>query len=149
MGNEPATAHGPDTVVLRWPQATRSVPLARRELRRTLARWEWQALEDAASLVLSELLTNAVRHGRVPGREIETRFVRIPDGAGLRIEVHDASERRPLIALPETGGADGGWGLPLVDVLAEKWGVCDRSGPGKLVWAELVVKRESHAQQGN
>ncbi|MEX0171904.1 ATP-binding protein [Streptomyces sp. LMG1-1-1.1] len=128
------------TVVLRWGQGARSVPLARRELRRTLARWEWKAVEDAAALVLSELLTNAVRHGRVRGREIETRFARV--SGTLRIEVHDASERRPLMALPECG-ADGGWGLPLVDVLASKWGVCDRRGAGKLVWAELAVEGES------
>ncbi|MFD3665657.1 ATP-binding protein [Streptomyces sp. NPDC058659] len=108
-----------------------------------LARWEWEAVEDAASLVLSELLANAVRHAHVPGREVETRFAQV-SGARLRIEVHDASERRPLMALPDTGG-DGGWGLPLVDVLAAKWGVCDRLGPGKLVWAELAVEGESDA----
>ncbi|MFF7182760.1 ATP-binding protein [Streptomyces sp. NPDC008121] len=124
------------TVVLRWAQTARSVPRARRELRRTLARWEWGAVEDAASLVLSELLTNAVRHGRVPGREIETHFARVP--GALRIEVHDAPERRPLMALP-VDGACGGWGLPLVDTLAAKWGIDDRRGSGKLVWAELSV----------
>ncbi|KQX58109.1 hypothetical protein ASE09_23255 [Streptomyces sp. Root66D1] len=129
-----------DTVVLRWRQAARSVPLARRELRRTLRRWDWDAVEDAASLVLSELLTNAVRHGRVPGREIETRFTRLTDER-LRIEVHDASERRPLMALP-AGGGEGGWGLPLVDTLAANWGVGDRPGPGKLVWAELTLSGE-------
>ncbi|WP_086828502.1 ATP-binding protein [Streptomyces sp. NRRL B-24572] len=130
-----------DTVVLRWGQAAKSVPLARRELCRALERWDLGALQDAASLVLSELLTNAVRHGRVPGREIETHFARLPGGA-LRIEVHDASERRPLMSLPEGDGADGGWGLPLVDTLAAKWGVGDRPGPGKLVWAELPVDGE-------
>ncbi|MFJ8662277.1 ATP-binding protein [Streptomyces sp. NPDC093795] len=130
---------GGDIVVRRWAQAARSVPLARRELRRTLARWECQAIEDAASLVLSELLTNAVRHGRVPGREIETHFARLSDG--LRIEVHDAAEKRPLMALP-VDGADGGWGLPLVETLAAKWGIDDRRGPGKLVWAELSVGGE-------
>ncbi|MET9672351.1 ATP-binding protein [Streptomyces sp. NPDC006482] len=132
-----------ETVVLRWRPAARSVPLARRELRRVLARWEWGVVEDVASLVLSELLTNAVRHGRVPGREVETHFAQVP-GARLRIEVHDASERRPLMALPD-GVGDGGWGLPLVDSLAVKWGVCDRLGTGKLVWAELAVKGESDA----
>ncbi|GAA3929794.1 ATP-binding protein [Streptomyces gulbargensis] len=130
---------GDDPVVLRWPQGARSVPMARRELRRVLAGWEWGAVEDAASLVLSELLTNAVRHGQVPGREIETRFVRVQ--GRLRIEVHDASERRPLMALP-VDGAQGGWGLPPLDSLAAAWGVGDREGLGKLVWAEVAVGRE-------
>ncbi|WP_406059059.1 ATP-binding protein [Streptomyces sp. NBC_01077] len=139
MESVPTNPRDDDAVVLRWGQAARSVPLARRELRRTLERWEWGAVEDAAALVLSELLTNAVRHGRVPGREIETHFARV--AGALRIEVHDASEKRPLMALP-VDGADGGWGLPLVDTLAAKWGIDDRRGPGKLVWAELVVGGE-------
>jgi anti-sigma regulatory factor (Ser/Thr protein kinase) len=82
-----------------------------------LAGWGFSGIEDAASLVLSELLTNAVRHATTPGREIETRYLQVPDG--LRIEVHDASEARPLMAIPR-GDATGGWGLPLVDVLASK-----------------------------
>lgn len=125
-----------DLVMLRWKPGPRSVPLARLELRRTLDGWGLCGIEDAASLVLSELLTNAVRHARVPGRGIETRFLLL--SRGLRIEVHDASEERPLMALPETD-AGGGWGLPLVDTLSEKWGISDRQGPGKLVWAVLAA----------
>ncbi|MFG2113314.1 ATP-binding protein [Streptomyces sp. NPDC048718] len=109
--------------------------MARRELRKTLADWGLLDIEDAASLVLSELLTNAVRHAHVPGREIETRF--FPLREGLRIEVHDSSEQRPLMDLPEAG-AVGGWGLPLVDTLSDLWGVSDRQGPGKLVWAHVI-----------
>ncbi|MGW0120267.1 ATP-binding protein [Streptomyces sp. NPDC003327] len=134
---QPTTApHEGEPLVLRWPQGPRSVPLARRALREALDAWGLRGIEDTASLVLSELLTNAVRHGRVPGREIETHFA--ATAGGLRIEVHDASEERPLMALPEAD-AGGGWGLPLVDTLAEKWGVSDRPGPGKLVWAELTA----------
>ncbi|MFE3587402.1 ATP-binding protein [Streptomyces niveus] len=95
-------------VVLRWRRHPSAVGLARLELRKALTGWGLSALEDSATLVLSELVTNAVRHARVPsGREIETRFLPmgrpVPDG--LRIEVHDA------------------------------WGVSDRVGVGKLVWA--------------
>lgn len=125
------------TVVLRWRQTARSVGRARAELRTALARWGLGCIEDAASLVLSELLTNAVRHGGVPGREIETRYIPMPEG--LRIEVHDASEMRPLMAM-RGEDATGGRGLPVVDVLAERWGVTDRTGPGKLVWAELTAE---------
>ncbi|MFJ3586347.1 ATP-binding protein [Streptomyces sp. NPDC090127] len=125
-----------ETVTLRWAQGPRSVPMARRRLSGTLKDWGLERLVESASLVLSELLTNAVRHGRVPGREIETRFVHLP--GLLRIEVHDASEKRPMMAAP-SGCPGGGWGLPLVDVLAAKWGVSDRRGPGKVVWAEIVI----------
>lgn len=127
--------HG-ETVVLRWAQRPRSVPLARRRLCETLAGWGLEGVVESASLVLSELLTNAVRHGRVPGREIETRFARLP--GVLRIEVHDASAKRPIMGLPGECAA-GGWGLPMVDVLAAQWGVSDRCGSGKVVWAELAV----------
>jgi anti-sigma regulatory factor (Ser/Thr protein kinase) len=125
------------TVVRRWRQTARSVGHARAALRTALAGWGLGCIEDAASLVLSELLTNAVRHGRVPGREIETRY--IPTSDGLRIEVHDASEVRPLMAMSGED-ATGGWGLPVVDVLAERWGVTSRNGPGKFVWAELTAR---------
>ncbi|MFF3291545.1 ATP-binding protein [Streptomyces sp. NPDC003023] len=124
----------PEVVVRRWSRDRKNVGRARSELRATLGSWGLAGIEDEASLVLSELLTNSVRHAVAPGREIETRYLRLADG--LRIEVHDASEERPLMAIPAKD-ATGGWGLPLVDLLAAKWGVCDREGPGKLVWAEL------------
>ncbi|MER6994401.1 ATP-binding protein [Streptomyces sp. NPDC000410] len=122
-------------VVCRWARGPRCVGRARKELRKTLEGWGLGTLEDAALVVLSELLTNAVRHACVPkGRQIETRYVRVP--GGLRIEVHDAAEERPLMAVPGMD-ASGGWGLPLVDALADRWAVADRVGPGKMVWAEL------------
>jgi anti-sigma regulatory factor (Ser/Thr protein kinase) len=126
----------PGVVARRWSRSRRDVGRARAELRSVLADWGMSGIEDEASLVLSELLTNAVRHATAPGREIETRYLQVP--VGLRIEVHDASEARPLMALPRED-ATGGWGLPLVDVLASKWGVADREGPGKCVWAVLRV----------
>ncbi|MEE1755778.1 ATP-binding protein [Streptomyces sp. SP18CS02] len=124
-----------DELVRRWTCDPRCVGAARRALRTALTGWNLGAIEDAALLVLSELLTNAVRHARVTGRQVETRFRRVP--GGLRIEVHDASESRPEMGLPDAD-AVGGRGLPLVDVLADKWGVCERQGPGKVVWAELT-----------
>ncbi|MFJ2702159.1 ATP-binding protein [Streptomyces sp. NPDC087428] len=124
----------PDQVVRRWSRHPRQVGRARTELRTTLSGWALDSVADTALLVLSELLTNAGRHARVsPGREIETRFVRLPDG--VRIEVHDASSVRPAGREP-TLDADGGRGLFLVAALADRWGSANRNGPGKVVWAE-------------
>jgi len=124
-------------VVLRWSRHPRCVALARLELRKALAGWGLSALEDSAVLVLSELLTNAGRHARVsPGREIETRYV--PARGGLRIEVHDTSAVQPEKLHPSPD-ASGGRGLVLVDALADTWGVADRNGPGKVVWAQLSL----------
>ncbi|MFI6702173.1 ATP-binding protein [Streptomyces sp. NPDC050509] len=123
-------------VVLRWNRHPSCVGLARLELRKALASWGLGRLEDSAVLILSELLTNAARHARVsPGREIETRYVRRPCG-GLRIEVHDASSERPRRRTPELDATDGR-GLVIVDALADVWGVGERNGPGKVLWAHL------------
>ncbi|WP_232837714.1 hypothetical protein [Streptomyces atratus] len=57
-------------------------------------------------LVLSELPTDAGQHARVsPGREIETRFRPMDEGA--RIEVHDASDLPPQVRDPEPGACGG------------------------------------------
>ncbi|MCZ1013098.1 ATP-binding protein [Streptomyces albulus] len=59
-----------------------------------LDRWGLAEVSDDALLVLSELLTNAVRHAQVSrGREIRTRYSREPQG--VRIVVHDAAQSWP------------------------------------------------------
>lgn len=125
---------GPGPVVTRWPLIGSSVGRARRELRGTLGGWGLDHLADPAELVLSELLTNAVRHARTPaGRLVETRYERMPEG--VRIEVHDANDGLPQ--MQRAGDDDeGGRGLALVDALTgRRWGVSSRQGVGKLVWA--------------
>ncbi|MGW7463349.1 ATP-binding protein [Streptomyces xantholiticus] len=126
----------------RWTRHPASVGRARSELQKALANWGLHAVEDAALVVLSELVTNAVRHARVPsGREIETRYVRQADG--VRIEVHDAAEERPAARIP---GESGGWGLGLVDKLSDRWGVDDRDGVGKAVWAVVTAPAGDETQ---
>jgi anti-sigma regulatory factor (Ser/Thr protein kinase) len=126
----------PAPVVTRWPLTGRSVASARRELRGTLVQWGLDELAEAAELVLSELLTNAVRHATNPhGRLVETRYERLPQG--IRIEVHDADERIPMMRRPADDD-EGGRGLALVDALTgRRWGVSSRQGVGKLVWAHV------------
>lgn len=122
-------------VVRRWPNSARSVPRARQELLDTLEAWKLPGIEEAAVLVLSELVTNAVTHAGSPrGREIETRFCRLTDDR-LRIEVHDAGDHRPVLRRA-VDTDEGGRGLLLVDALtAHQWGVSSRGGVGKVVWA--------------
>jgi anti-sigma regulatory factor (Ser/Thr protein kinase) len=122
-------------VVSRWPSTRRTVARARRELVAVLEVWGLGKLQDAAALVLSELVTNAVVHARSPrGRLIETRLLRLDDGR-VRIEVHDANGCPPV---PRASGDtdEGGRGLTLVDALTgQQWGVSRREGVGKAVWA--------------
>lgn len=119
-----------------WPPTARSVYRARHELLVTLRTWGMADLADEAGLVLSELMTNAVRHGRMPGRKVGTHFIRRPDG--VRIEVHDARDGKPEMRVAEAYD-ESGRGLALVDAITgRRWGVTERHGPGKLVWAEVA-----------
>lgn len=127
----------PTPLVVRWPRTGRSVPRARMHLRAALVRWELADLVETAELVLSELLTNAVRHAGTPSdRQVETRYGRLPEG-GVRIEVHDAGDDCPHlrdVALTDTSGR----GLHLVAALTQgEWGTEPRNGPGKRVWAHV------------
>ncbi|MGW6096975.1 ATP-binding protein [Streptomyces sp. NPDC055157] len=95
-------------------------------------------LHDTVALLVAELAANAARHGRVPGRNFELRLLYTHETAVVRIEVSDTHPRRPD---PSSVGmadpdADGGRGLALVEAVAHRWGVDDRTGPGKTVWAE-------------
>ncbi|MEV5599348.1 ATP-binding protein [Streptomyces sp. NPDC052496] len=134
-----ATVSTGDSAVSRWPHHTRSVGLARTELSELLVKWDLSTVVDEVLLVLSELVTNAVRHGRATvEREIETRYSRVPDG--VRIEVRDGAREHPVIRVPSDTG---GWGLLLVGELSARWGVDERAGAGKSVWAVVTAPEES------
>ena len=96
-------------------------------------------------LLLSELVTNSVRHARL--QETERIVVRVMCEPGaLRAEVLDAGHRVsfPAMMASHTGweyqrtrGSEwpGGWGLSMVEALADSWGV--GRGEGTTVWFEL------------
>ncbi|MET9659502.1 ATP-binding protein [Streptomyces sp. NPDC006510] len=126
----------------RFPRHRRSAGRARAALRQQLIEWKIDdEPAETAVLLLSELVTNAVEHGRVsPGREIGTRFA-LYDST-LRVEVADANDDLPK---PRPAGIDDedGRGLALVIALADRWGTCPRrNGIGKAVWAELKLSSE-------
>ncbi|SFE08486.1 Histidine kinase-like ATPase domain-containing protein [Actinacidiphila alni] len=130
-----AVAEEPSSVVVRmWPHGPRSVGRARRLLVHHLAAWDLAHLTDTAELIVSELVTNSVNHAREPrGRLIATRFERVD--SGVRIEVHDANDHKPE-RREALSDEESGRGLALVDALTDgRWGVSDRPGVGKLVWA--------------
>lgn len=119
-------------VQMTLPTASRSVRLAREATRDALTTWRLAYLEETAVLLVSELVTNAVRHAR--GNDAITLELQAA-GTRLRIEVADADSRWPQPRTP--AGFDGsGYGFVLVDALAGKWGVRE-TATGKAVWAEL------------
>lgn len=85
-----------------------------------------------AELLASELVTNAVTHGRG-----EVRVVMEYDDRGLAVTVSDDEPAQPQVESPMST-AVGGRGLRLVEVLSSDWGVePDRRGRGKGVWFRL------------
>ena len=128
----------PNDVTFRLPRNRRSVPRARALLHAVLGGWGvGQAVLDSAELVLSELVTNALRAPAPRDRQVGVRITRAVGEGRLRIEVSDAGGGRPEVREP---GADetGGRGLLLVAALADHWGYEERAGGiGKTVYAEL------------
>lgn len=117
----------------------RSVGRARARLREQALAWGLAAgTTDTAVLLISELMSNAVRHARVPpGRRIVARAA-LASGV-LRVEVCDACDDPP-VSLQASATDESGRGLALVDMLADAWNVQPRPyGIGKTVWFELRV----------
>ncbi len=114
------------------PAADFAVALARQATRDALAAWRLARLEETAVLLVSELVTNAVRHAR--GTDAIVLKLQTA-GAWLRIEVQDGDPRWPQPRTP-AGFDESGFGLVLVDTLARKWGVRETAA-GKAVWADL------------
>ncbi|MGC5397542.1 ATP-binding protein [Streptomyces sp. DT20] len=117
-----------------------SVPRARTVLRAKLGEWRaGQAASADGELILSELVTNAVRVPAPGDRMVGVRIECRGRGELLRLEVSDAGAGRPEVQRPRELDK-GGRGLLLVEALAHRWGVDARpAGIGKTVWAELLA----------
>ncbi|MFI6370146.1 SpoIIE family protein phosphatase [Streptomyces sp. NPDC050546] len=100
----------------------------RADAMRRLTEWGLEETAFAAELILSELITNAIRHGAAPIR------VRLLYGHALICEVSDASNTAPHLRRAASTD-EGGRGLFLVAQLSRSWGT--RYLPeGKVIWAE-------------
>jgi anti-sigma regulatory factor (Ser/Thr protein kinase) len=119
------------------PAADRSPGLARRVARDALSSWQLTHLTDTALLLISELVTNAVLHAGTGGMGLELHLE--IQGTLLRMEVHDADLRGPEPRVPSALD-ESGFGLVIVDALADKWGVRETAA-GKAVWAELDTQQ--------
>lgn len=108
------------------------VGLARAFTADQLAAWGLADLEPVAALVVSELVTNSLRHG---GGTADLVVRRLPDA--VRFEVTDGDPISPRLVDPGIE-AEGQRGVLLVDATTRAWGV--DSGPaGKTVWAEIEI----------
>ncbi|MEO3869143.1 ATP-binding protein [Nonomuraea sp. B12E4] len=108
------------------------VALARRFVDQTLSTWGVIEVAFDAQLVVSELVTNAMRHG---GGAVQLRL--LTHGTELACVVTDHSHTVPVAATPDVF-SEFGRGLRLVDALCTKWGWLSSGGSRKLVWAVLA-----------
>jgi anti-sigma regulatory factor (Ser/Thr protein kinase) len=118
-----------------FPADPGAVRAARTAVRNRLAAWELDGLADIAALLVSELVTNSLRHATGP---IGVRLVRpeAVDGV-LLVEVSDPLPDPPRERVAELDD-ESGRGLQLVAHAADRWGT--RPGvTGKTVWFELSV----------
>lgn len=111
-----------------------------------------ESVVDDAVLILSELLSNACRHGRPlgPGADVGDGDVRaawsVDRRGGLMVEVTDGGgPTRPVPATPSVT-ARGGRGLNIISALAQDWGVRDSATGEVTVWA-LVTAGEGHRRE--
>jgi anti-sigma regulatory factor (Ser/Thr protein kinase) len=120
------------------PYTPSSVAVARRRLTSDLAAAGiYEPVVRDAALVVSELLSNAIRHAApLPGAQVRVAWTL--DHDALRVAVSDAGDGPlPRVTQP-TPGAPGGRGLGIVESLSNRWGVLRDDGE-TTVWAILTA----------
>ncbi|MGW2074252.1 ATP-binding protein [Streptomyces sp. NPDC001953] len=113
-----------------------AVRTARALLARQLARWGLDRMMPSTKLIVSELVTNAVRHATGP---IRLRLIR---HQVLTCEISDTSNSLPLLRHPRSLD-ESGRGLPIVAYLCQRQGCRSTTGGGKTVWAEQELQRDA------
>ena len=123
-----------DAFEISLPPAPSAATQARTEVTERLAeRLGKRTLEDVRLLV-TELITNALRHGSLKSGDRVSVKASLTEGV-VRIEVTDPGTAGD-VAPRAPGPRGGGYGLYLVEQLAKRWGVDRREGT--TVWCELV-----------
>lgn len=153
----PAPAAGPGTwsaaprVATRTPvPVTRSIATARAFTVRTLQKWGAESRGDDAAAVVTELMTNALRHAlaelpddsrRAPAWPI--RLGLVDPGPYVICAVADPSTELPAPRRPDWQD-EAGRGLLVVGSLSDQWGCCAApDGQGKVVWAAFAATSRS------
>jgi anti-sigma regulatory factor (Ser/Thr protein kinase) len=119
------------------PGTPQSAAIARQIARQALG--AGHPATDTAMLLASELVTNSVKHSRSgePGGTVTVALCSGP--AGILIQVRDdGGPSEPRVAELSSEGAEHGYGLLLVDLLAERWGTIS-SPDGRITWCRVGV----------
>ena len=117
-----------------------SVPCARLHTKQVLWEWGFSGLSDSVELLVSELVTNAIRVSQSMEDASSVRLWLRSDKTKVLILVCDINPQPPVRVDP-TEDAESGRGLLLVEALSEKWNWYRPGGAdGKIVWAEISRK---------
>ena len=96
------------------------------------------AIRDDVLLLVTELVTNAVRHAGA-GAERPVQVQLLHRAGCVVVEVADEGPGFTWDPNPSAGSKSGGWGLFLVDQTADRWGV-ERTPSGSCVWFEIGLR---------
>ncbi|MBW1603103.1 ATP-binding protein [Streptomyces sp. JJ66] len=121
-----------------WPCEPQTAGHARALVRAALHTWALDSLLDRATLIVSELVSNAVRHSG--GRLVRVSVIR-PAWDVVGVSVSDKSTAPPVKRTSDPE-AESGRGLLLVEALADRWETDTRRW-GKVVRAELHVRPDA------
>jgi anti-sigma regulatory factor (Ser/Thr protein kinase) len=117
---------------LELPATTLSPRSARRFVAATLPRWGAVGAVERAELIVSELVTNVIRHPSTA-----CRLVLAQNDGRLRIEVVDFGAGGAIRRHPQIDEVNGR-GLLLVEAMADRWGAV-RDGDEHTVWCEIAL----------
>ncbi|MBF9066885.1 SpoIIE family protein phosphatase/ATP-binding protein [Streptacidiphilus fuscans] len=136
------TALLPPEQIAEWevPGDAAAVGPVRNACVKQLAEWGLEDISFSAELILSELITNAIRYGAAPVR------VRLLRDTGLVCEVSDGSSTAPHLRWAATTD-EGGRGIFLVAQLAHRWGT-RYTASGKVIWSEQPLTGDGGAGDG-
>jgi anti-sigma regulatory factor (Ser/Thr protein kinase) len=112
------------------PEAAREARVALGELAAHVPAPEF----DDLRLLVTELVTNSLRHGGLGAGDGIRLLVQV-EPETLRVEVHDPGPGFDVPVAPETADLGAGWGLYLLGRIADRWGI--QVGPSTCVWFEM------------
>lgn len=133
----------PHEVSRRFQPTLFAASVARRFVTEALRGWGRHALVDRAEVVVSEMVSNAIRHSGRPFRVV----VSLKDDV-VRIAVTDPSSEPPTVRAEDPEIATGGRGMHLIGALSRRWGTQLHDG-GKTVWAEIDDPARGQVRKGD